>query len=623
MTSIIDFAGRALLAATLTAIPVASSLAQPFETQGRDEETSDQAADPVTTTAEWMLDRPEARSRAAALAVLAEQDDGAHSSAIVDAVRSTTDGAAMLWLAHACRAADIQQQCIGAGLDDAIVAYDSANLFARTALFPKDRVADLITETRRESLYYFALIEAWYDALSRGPAAEEVRSPGDRLAQAYAIGAAWSTPAYASLVETCRNASPGAALDRACQNLASRMVEAGESMLSFMIGRSIERRGEPAAEEERSAAQLASDRASCQMQALEPVITSQDDKGIREFIQLLKRHGEFEAWDRLAAEHDVDCSDPPPLVQEAASQAETAFLTALSSVADDMMKSDQDRERAAGLAMQLVGYAQPVEPPAALLDELERQIHSITDPAALAWLAAACGGIDIEDLCLTAGLDTAIVRYDPGNLISRLPLLDELTIESALLEATRTRSYVAESSETWFLNLYPELVRFESELAELKMSYPMYVLSTSLLMHHTYATPSLQGLTDVCLSSAPPNTDIADACARVAKQLVESGRTFLEYQFGLSMQRQQAERDAKDADAALIAADKERYSAVMMCQSQAFESRKSSLTREEAEIWIAEQLEYGERRTYARAAERAGVDCSDPPPWPPEFNGED
>ncbi|NKI35332.1 hypothetical protein HFP89_09145 [Wenzhouxiangella sp. XN79A] len=581
------------------------------------------ALDPVAATAQWMLEQDDPRLRAAALVVRTGTGGDVRTATVIDAIRSTTDSAAMLWLAQACQSARIQRECIDAGLDDAIVRYDSANVFARATLYPEERIADLMLATRGESMHYFALIEAWYDALSRGPAAGPSESPSDRFAQAFAIGAAWATPALAPLAETCRSATPGAELDRACQQLAGRMVDGGESMLGFMIGRAIQRRGEPAGDDERATVTLASDRAACQMQALELELAAMDDAGIREFIRLLKRHGEFEAWDRLAETHEVDCSDPPSMLADHEAE-EAAFNATVVSVAQDMVSSEDDRKRAAGLAWLLTSHSQPIEAPNELLDELDAQIRSITDPAALAWLAAACGNVNIEDFCLAAGLDAAIVRNDPGNLLSRLPLLDNTTIEPALLQSTRVRSYYDEAGATWYPELYPELDPLNEQEAEgLEMSHPMYVMSAAYMVPMLYSSPGFGPLTRFCGSREDADREAIAACTRIADALVETGRTFTERAIGIALHRQQAERIGNKERVAALTAASEHRTAVLGCQSMAMQATWKTMTRDDVEAWIAEQLEYGEVRAYARAAERAGVDCSDPPPWPPDFTGVD
>ena len=571
------------------------------------------APDPVTATAEWMLEQSEPRMRAAGLVVLADNEDKDRTAAIIENARGTTDGAAMLWLAHACRQAGIQRECIEAGLDRAIVQYDGGNLFARVALHEEADFADLILETRRESMYYFSLIEAWYDALSKADVAVDEGSPGQRLAQAYAIAAAWATPAFVPLMETCRDADPGGDVDRACQQLAGRVIDSGESMLGTMVAMAVQRRGKPASNEERSAAETASNRAGCQMQALEPELIAMDDAGVREVLGLLKRHGEFETWDRLAERHEIDCSNPLPAVDDMAEQ-EARFNATVATVARDMVQSSDDRKRAAGLAWQLTNYSQPIEAPNEMLDELDAQIRSITDPAALAWLATACGAVDIEDFCRSAGLDAAIVKHDPGNLVPRLPLLDETTIEAALLESTRVRSYFDEVGATWYPELYPELEPLsEEEQAEMGMSHPMYVMSTAFILPFPYSSPSFGPLYRFCDSRETSDTDAIAACNRIADELVEAGRTMIEYHTGLALRRQQAEGSGDTEKVASLNAEAEHHTAVIGCQSMALQATWETMTRVEVETWIAEQLEYGELRAYARAAERAGVDCSNPP----------
>jgi hypothetical protein len=133
--------------------------------------------------------------------------------------------------------------------------------------------------------------------------------------------------------------------------------------------------------------------------------------------------------------------------------------------------------------------------------------------------------------------------------------------------------------------------------------------------------PGFSLLTRYCGSTPLPDAEAA-ACARIADQLVDEGRTLLEYQIGMGMKHERAERADDTASMKALRAATDQRMAVIGCQSMALQELMDTMTRDEVEAWIAEQLEFGERRAYARAAERAGVDCSDPPPWPPEFMGE-
>jgi len=559
--------------------------------------------DPIRATAEWMSEQAEPRLRAAALVVLAERDAAGSAEAIIDAVRGTTDGAAMLWLAHACQAVRIQRQCIDAGLDDAIVRYDSANLFARAALDPEEDIADLVLATRGESMHYFALVEAWYDAWSRAPAAGEDMTPGERLGQAFAIAAAWAIPSLAPLAKTCRSATPGAELDRACQQLAGRMVDGGESMLGFMIGRAIQRRGEPAGDEERAAATLASDRAACQMAALEPELMAMDDAGIREFIGLLKRHGEFEAWDRLAERQGVDCSEPDSR-SEQAEMDRRQFETAIETVARKMLASDTDRERAAGLAY-LLTADHPVElSEDRLLEALESRIERTTDGAALSWLASGCRQLRIEAFCIEAGLDDAIIEHDRGNLLSRLHLLDRDAIEQALRsDPVHMQSHASELVLTWYAAIAP------SDLSK-QIATPQDRVGFAMAYSWSTGSPNLGPLDRVC---SQPSPDLDTRCRGLAERLAREGRTAYERLFAIEVLARRAEAEGNTARAERLVQMKTLANTWMQCRALEDWMNGRAKGPEATEASLADLVEYGEWIAMRRAAERLGTECEMPP----------
>lgn len=243
------------------------------------------------------------------------------------AIRTTTDGAALAWLAAACATADIEAFCVDAGLDDAIVRHDGANLFSRLTLFPgaqaetRDR---LIIEAENTRNYVSQLPAVWFEALDEGAGAAALKRPHDKLIGAFSISMAYAIPAYQPLTLACgAEITPGGELDRACSRIAERMISDSQTAIGQSIGLSLassraEARGDQATVtrlEQRKVYENAV--RSCRATALTDDLENLDESGARDFMEMLDQHGEIEAWARLAAQHDVDCFDPDDPTAEA------------------------------------------------------------------------------------------------------------------------------------------------------------------------------------------------------------------------------------------------------------------------------------------------------------------
>ena len=48
----------------------------------------------------------------------------------------------------------------------------------------------------------------------------------------------------------------------------------------------------------------------CLATALRGDLENLNESDARDFMEMLDQHGEIEAWARLAAQHDIDCSNP-------------------------------------------------------------------------------------------------------------------------------------------------------------------------------------------------------------------------------------------------------------------------------------------------------------------------
>lgn len=236
------------------------------------------------------------------------------------AIRTTTDGAALAWLAAACATADIEAFCVVTGLDDAIVVHDGANLFSRLALFPgaqaekRDR---LIIEAKNTQNYVSQLTAVWFEALDEGPGAAVLKRPELKLTGAFAISMAYGIPAYQSVTQACgAEITPGSELDRACGRITERMISDSHTGIGQMVGISLassraEARGDQATADRLEQRKVFENAVlSCRATALTDDLENIDESGARNFMEMLGRHGEIEAYERLSAQHDIDCSNP-------------------------------------------------------------------------------------------------------------------------------------------------------------------------------------------------------------------------------------------------------------------------------------------------------------------------
>lgn len=539
-------------------------------------------SDPIAEATAWMQEQPDVRLNAAALVSPVSSSDRARTI-ILDLIRRTTDGPAMLWLAHACRASGLQRECIDEGLDAAIVEYDGGNLYSRMALHQENDLARLIVETERESMYYFTLIESWYRALSAVDAEFDNASPGQRLAQAYAIAAAWSTPSFSLLVEACGSALRGGNLLQACELLADRLINAPESMLSSMMGRAILRRSERISQSDREALRRISDRASCQMQALQPQIDAMDHEAVLRFLADLKRRGEIEAWNQLAEDYAIDCSNPIA-GEERKFREQAEFDAAAARLAQSMLESDHERTRAAGLIYLLTTPSTFESQSDMLLDELERLIAESSDGAVLAWLANACRSIGFEPLCLQSGLDSAIVEHDDGNLYSRAALLDRGSLLHTIKDKhVPLRAYRHELAATWVSEL-------KSIAEELQMDVPQDWLAGAFAAGRGLGWPAMDPLTSACTSVTD---DQARDCKRLAERLVREGRSSFEKLGGVRILHSVAERQGDDTEAdRLLDAARRAYRA-SDCIDLAEWNSNRLMTAAQVDHWLTERIENG------------------------------
>ena len=274
-----------------------------------------QEYDSIRQSALDALDRAEARNEDLPALEPAELLDRFEK-----AVRTTTDGAALAWLATACATADIETFCIDAGLDDTIVRHDGANLLSRLTLVPDAEAGTserLIIEAENTRNYASQLTAVWFEALDEGPGAAVLTRPDLKLTAAFSISMAYGIPAYGPVIKACQEEiTPGGELDKACGRIADRMISDSQTLIGQLMGYSLassraEARGDQATVallEQRKVFERAVN--SCRATALTDDLENIDESDARNFMEMLGKHGEIEAWARLAAQHDIDCSNP-------------------------------------------------------------------------------------------------------------------------------------------------------------------------------------------------------------------------------------------------------------------------------------------------------------------------
>jgi len=236
------------------------------------------------------------------------------------AIRTTTDGAALAWLATACATADIESFCIDAGLDDAIVRHDGANLMSRLTLVPgaqgetRDR---LIIEADSTQNYVSQLTAVWFEALDEGPGAGLLKRPYDKLVAAFSLSMAYGIPAYQPVTQACgAEITPGGELDRACGRIAERMIADSQTLIGQLIGFSLASSRAEARDDQATVASIEQRKIfenavhTCRGTALTNELENFDESSARNFVKMLDKHGEIGTWERLAVRLGIDCSNP-------------------------------------------------------------------------------------------------------------------------------------------------------------------------------------------------------------------------------------------------------------------------------------------------------------------------
>lgn len=236
------------------------------------------------------------------------------------AIRTTTDGAALAWLANACASADIEAFCIDAGLDDSIVRHDGANLFSRSALLPQadpERFEALILEADETRIYENVFLKTWFDALTAVDAGSQLDDHAHLLG-AYSVALAYAVPGLRDLSQACGAAvAPGSELELACDRVLDDMAEDGDTALTqLLMPSALRARRASARGFDQRAAELEAEkqrihqRASCAASEVEALLEDGNDSTVRQYLELLVQHGEIEGVDRFVEDHGIDCSGP-------------------------------------------------------------------------------------------------------------------------------------------------------------------------------------------------------------------------------------------------------------------------------------------------------------------------
>src|SRR6056297_1016560 len=234
------------------------------------------------------------------------------------AIRTTTDGAALAWLAAACATANIEAFCVDAGLDDAIVRHDGANLFSRGALLndpARETTEALILDAYQTKSYLMVLLDTWFDALSATNAGLQL-DDHERLLGAYTVALAYAIPAYGPLARSCgADVEPDSELELACDRILDDMSEHGDTALAQLMPSVIRADRAKARGRDQLAAELEAEkqrlhkRASCAWSEIKALLEAGDGSRVRQYLSLLSAHGEIEGLGRFAEANGIACAD--------------------------------------------------------------------------------------------------------------------------------------------------------------------------------------------------------------------------------------------------------------------------------------------------------------------------
>ena len=340
----------AMLAVSVHAIEPASELITPDAGVKAPQEA--EPRDPLTEMAIRLSSRADPRQRAAGLLYrlsmfgraqaarsTGETPDAASTIDELDqAIRTTTDGPSLAWLALACADAHVREFCIEKGLDDAIVAHDDANFFSRIQLRRQPSVEEtrrLLVESGTWRTYEPERVALWHEAMQRYDWREALEPHGVDLSEtpfdelSFALLAGFHPFSFpGALIEVC-GTEIDIADDRidACDEIGAEMTERGRTASMRLLGlRVLANRAEALGDPDLAATydgklEALRNRFYCISRALSAVVGTADETLQRDYLKWLEEGGELGALERLAELADLDCSDPPDPGAEALKQA--------------------------------------------------------------------------------------------------------------------------------------------------------------------------------------------------------------------------------------------------------------------------------------------------------------
>jgi hypothetical protein len=349
-TKPVGLSAALFLSAVLLAFTAPAGASNEREPPAIDQDDHAHAVDPHRRGA-WMLKQSDPRTRAMGLYLMlgpplfpesdpitAVDDDvlDRWAAGVLDelsrSIRTTTDPAALQWLAAACAAGEVEEFCRKAGLDAAIVRHDQGNLVSRVGLADDDAVAELLLESDPGRHYWAEAVETAYRAARIDPAMRDLPT---RDVFGLTVFPA-PVPAVSGISGVCTRPAPAEpALHAACTRLARTWSHGQRSTLLLRnVGRAISRElAEQSGLEDEArrinAEQLfESAQLSCFAEAAEDYLMTMDHAEIEEWIGLLKTHGEFGTYRELGERLGADCSNPPDPMAEHLDVIEAILLEA-------------------------------------------------------------------------------------------------------------------------------------------------------------------------------------------------------------------------------------------------------------------------------------------------------
>lgn len=220
-------------------------------------------------------------------------------------------------LAKLCETKSIQADCVGHGLDDAIVRYDNAELFARMHLTEHentDRLRNVLVEAKalneRHVDYALLLLDAIED--------HGGFTPEERFGTPFLYGMSLM-PGLSALSNLCRSPSPeDPELDNACARNLQLMLLDGNSIITTAISSAIIAQrhtadGNPNAQQQHEQwSTEVSALTACVGPIGEQFWKTADSESVREFLEHWQQYGEASAHVMTADKAGAACGPLEP-----------------------------------------------------------------------------------------------------------------------------------------------------------------------------------------------------------------------------------------------------------------------------------------------------------------------